>query len=281
MSDIVVHGSSLRDRMSRHELIIGALISNPNPRSVDIIASLGFDYIFLDNEHELTDPSELRECIRSSAVHRVPAIVRVSGPSRSEIGKSLDSGAAGIVIPRVEDADVLARVISFSRYAPIGERGFGPTVPWLRYFQGQDPANWNPGIIAIVESVRGVNAINELAAVPGVDAIFPGPGDLSQELGDPTMNSPKLLQLMAQINEAVLSVESGPALMAYAGAGVPFVTGGPDAGRAIAAGASVILVGPDTALLRQACTAAISAVIVEYKHHRPTRQSDAHSATRN
>jgi hypothetical protein len=68
-----------------------------------------------------------------------------------------------------------------------------------------------------------------------------------KSLGDPTMNSPKLLELMAQINEAVLSVESGPALMAYAGAGVPFVTGGPDAARAIAARASVILVAPDTA----------------------------------
>jgi 2-keto-3-deoxy-L-rhamnonate aldolase RhmA len=247
--------------MARKELLVGAFVSLTDPRSVDVVASVGFDYIILDNEHGLTDPSELRECIRSAAVYRVPAVVRVSGPSLSEINKTLDSGAAGIIIPHVEDADELARVIAYTRPTPVGKRASAPSLSWLSHLQGSDPQSWLPGVIAIVESVRGVEAVDELVRVPGVSAVLAGRGDLSQDLGV-ERNSPKLLEMMGRVNEAVVRMAGGPALMGYCSvldapteeAEDHIVEG------ALRAGASVIFVGPDTFLLSRACATVLGAI---------------------
>jgi len=236
--------------MARGEKLVGCMITVTSTMLVDIVATIGFDYLFLEAEHGLTSRQELRECIRAAAVHRVPVVVRVSGPSRVQIGQTLDAGAAGIVVPHIETARELAQVVAYTRYAPIGQRGLGSTVPWLRYFKGTDPDSWTPGVIAIVESVKGVNAVKELVRVPGVAAIFPGPGDLSQELGV-DLQSPRLLELLRQANDAVSAVAEGPALMAY------HPMSGSEELLAVGAGASVILVGPDFRLLRHVCAQAL------------------------
>lgn len=224
------------------------------PRSVEVVAPLGFDFLFLDNEHSLTAPSEIRDAIRTAAVFRIPVVVRVSGPSRSEIGKTLDSGAAGVVVPHVEDPTELSDVIGYTRYAPAGQRGRGPTVPWLPHIQGPDPGVWTPGVIAIVESLRGVANIDELVAVPGISAILPGPGDLSQELGGVNRDSPRLQKILAKVNRAVAGSPHGPALMAFCpGTDADYTS-------ALRDGATAILVGSDMAFLSQACAAALRRV---------------------
>lgn len=249
---------SIWERLDRRELIAGIFVSFSDCRLVELVASQGFDFIFLDNEHGLTSPSELRDCIRSAAVFDVPVVVRVSGPYRSEIGKTLDCGAAGIVLPRAEDPEDLLRVVSYTRYSPAGERGRGPSVPWLARIQGSGSDGLFPGVIAIVESLRGVQRVDELVTVPGVSGILPGPGDLAQELGGLGRNSPELNQILARINDAVVRRSDGPALIAFCPGPTPDVAG------ALTSGASGILVGPDTAFLQHSCVTSLARVRGEH-----------------
>lgn len=174
----------LRTALAERSLV-GTFIGIGNPTVVEILGRSGFEFLCIDSEHAPFSPTEIQELLRASDSVGVPAIVRVSGLG-PEIGRALDSGAAGVLVPRVETAEQARAVVDAVRYPPTGSRGAGPGraaaygADIMGYLARADD---EVAAIIQVETATGVENVEEIAAVPGLDMIFVGPGDLSVSLG--------------------------------------------------------------------------------------------------
>jgi len=178
---------NFRNRLLRGERLIGTLLSLPSPEFVEIASDAGFDWLFLDMEHGAL---EARDILRLVQAAREPCAPLVRVPENREmwIKKALDTGAAGIIIPHVNSAEDAARAVHWSKYPPEGGRsvGFSRSNRYgTRFQESVESANAETVVIAQVEHIDGIRAIEAILDVSGVDAVFIGPYDLSASLGKP------------------------------------------------------------------------------------------------
>jgi 2-keto-3-deoxy-L-rhamnonate aldolase RhmA len=170
-----------------------------------ILAQAGFHWAFIDAEHGGFDLETIQELCRIAPFVNFTPIVRVADLQYSLIARSLDVGAQGIIFPRVEDVALLERAVSWCRFPPVGQRGFGLgafhfdheqlTVP-----QMIDHLNTNTMVVLQIETKRAFEMRHELLAVPGIDAVMVGPADLSISLGVPgEFQHPKVVEAMEAI----------------------------------------------------------------------------------
>ena len=164
----------------------GTFLAIPHPVAVEVTARAGFDFVCIDWEHSQIGRERLEDLVRAADVAGSPAIVRVPGHAPEPIAAALDSGASGVLVPRVSSAGEAKAAVAAVRYPPVGSRGAGPGRA-SRY--GYDIAGYIAGanaslLLAVqVETVAGVEDIDAIAAVEEVDLVFIGPGDLSVSLG--------------------------------------------------------------------------------------------------
>lgn len=174
-----------KSRVMRKEPVVGTFCGIVNASAVELTASCGFDFLCIDAEHSPIDRAAAEQMIRASDVGQVPAIVRVPGLNAEAIASVLDSGAKGVLVPRVGTADQARAAVKATRYPPYGERGVGPGRAaayggGIGEYLGK--AN-DELILAIqIETAEGLQNIESIATVEGVDVIFIGPGDLSVSL---------------------------------------------------------------------------------------------------
>jgi 4-hydroxy-2-oxoheptanedioate aldolase len=156
------------------------------PLVVEVLGCAGFDWVGIDAQHGLVGRDGTVDLLRAIGWTGTPAFVRVSSHDPGEIGKALDAGAQGAIIPMVNNADEAQRAVRACRYAPEGDRSWGPTRLSLRH-PGHNPADANRDVLCVVmiETVEGAEHVEEIAAVPGVDAVFIGPTDLAVSAGLP------------------------------------------------------------------------------------------------
>ncbi len=176
-----------RDRLLAGERLVGTLISLPSPELAEIASAAGFDWLFLDMEHGPLAPGDVLRLVQAA---REPCACLVRVPETSETGvkKALDTGAAGIIVPHVNGAAEAARAVHWAKYPPEGGRsvGFSRANGYGTRFQEHvETANARTVVVAQVEHIDGVRAIGEILGVPGIDAVFIGPYDLSASLGKP------------------------------------------------------------------------------------------------
>lgn len=162
---------------------IGTFLSVGSPALAELAAECGFDWVLIDLEHgcesEAALPNQLR-ALRGSATQ---AIVRVSAPQPDLIGRVLDWGADGIMVPHVNSAEEAERCVRAACYPPEGKRGVSRTVRAYGYgMRLPEGALPKPLILAQIETVEAVEQAAAIAAVPGIDALFIGPADLSHDL---------------------------------------------------------------------------------------------------
>jgi 2-keto-3-deoxy-L-rhamnonate aldolase RhmA len=107
--------------------------------------------------------------------------VRLPSADPAPIGRVLDAGADAVIIAMIESADQAAAAVAATRYGPAGLRSFGP----LRAGLGLDPAEHEArtSVIAMIETTRGLSALDEICAVPGLSGVYVGPADLAISLG--------------------------------------------------------------------------------------------------
>ncbi|MGD9858013.1 MAG: HpcH/HpaI aldolase/citrate lyase family protein [Planctomycetaceae bacterium] len=176
---------SFRSRLKAGERLIGTMVTIPSAATAEILADVGFDWLFLDGEHGPLGTSDMLAILQAVG-DRVPCIVRVHGAEEGPIKRILDLGAAGIIVPQTNTAQQVADVVRFSRYAPVGARGVGLGRAHgygLRFQEYMDKANDEVVVIVQAEHADAVKNIQEMAAVPGIDAILLGPYDLAASLG--------------------------------------------------------------------------------------------------
>lgn len=162
--------------------LVGSFAAIPHPVAVEVMAMSGLDFLCIDWEHAQISRDIIETMVRAADVHRVPAMVRVPGLSSEAIQAALDSGAQGVLVPRVSTPAQAAMAVKASRYPPRGERGVGPgRAAGYGYRIPEYLAGANDRIVVAVqvETAEGLANIEAIADVDGVDVIFVGPGDLS------------------------------------------------------------------------------------------------------
>jgi 4-hydroxy-2-oxoheptanedioate aldolase len=185
---------------------IGGWLSIPSTTTAEVMAQQGFDWLCVDTQHGLIDYTNALPMLQVISSGPAMPFVRVPWNEPSIIMKYLDAGAYGIIVPMIETkADAEAAVRAF-RYPPIGIRSFGPARATI--YGGSDygeKANDELALILMIETASAIEHLDEIASVPGVDALYIGPADLSQSLGlGPRYNAdnPKHAETVTRIREA-------------------------------------------------------------------------------
>jgi 4-hydroxy-2-oxoheptanedioate aldolase len=164
--------------------IAGTFVSIGHPAAVEALAWAGWELVCIDAEHAALGPSEVEALIRAADACDVRALVRVAA-IEPDIARALDSGAAGVVVPRVETSAEAQRCVAAARYPPLGTRGAGPGRASRYGAELADrliSANQETLLVVQIETVLGSANAAAIAAVDGIDVIFVGPGDLSVSL---------------------------------------------------------------------------------------------------
>jgi len=178
-------GQGFRARLKGGEILLGTMVTLPSAAAAEILAGLGFDWLFIDGEHGPLETRELGEILQAVS-HKTACIVRVPEAADVPIKKALDLGAHGIIVPQVNTAEQAANVVRFARYAPDGARGVGLARAHgygQRLREYLATANSETAVIVQAEHVQAVENIESIVRVPGVDAVLLGPYDLSASLG--------------------------------------------------------------------------------------------------
>ena len=241
-----------RARLKRREQLLGTMVTLASAASAEVLASLGFDWLFIDGEHGPLETRELTEILQAVS-HKTACIVRVPEAAELPIKKALDLGAHGIIVPQVNTPEQAANVVRWARYAPEGARGVGLArahgygVAFREYLGA---ANREIAVIVQAEHVRAVDNIEAIVRVPGVDAVLLGPYDLSASLGK-----------MGEIDDPAVVAAIGRVTDACRAAGMPLGYFGVTAAAVrpyAARGYSLLVAGVDTLYLANGAKALLT-----------------------
>jgi 4-hydroxy-2-oxoheptanedioate aldolase len=251
-------GGRLRRRVAAGEPTVGTFLGTASPVVAEVCAAAGVDWLLLDLEHGAGGEEQVRAVVPAAAGYGVPTVVRVESAARVRIGRVLDLGAAGVMLPRLDSAGDVEAAVRHLRYPPRGDRGVATYNRACRF--GLDvgaldrAADEVLGIVQI-ESARAVDEADKIAAIDGVDVLFVGPRDLSHDLGVPgDLTAPAYRAALDRVRAAAQQHGKACGLL---------VTDGAVAAARHAEGWTFVTIGSDSALLA-------SAVIGELHRSRST-----------
>ncbi len=181
---------TLRQMWNEGEPTLGGWLSIPATLSAEVMARGGFDYVCIDTQHGAVDYQTTVELIRAVEHGGSRAIVRVPWNEPGIIGKMLDAGAEGVIVPMVNTVEQAEAAVRACRYAPHGgARSFGPTVAKLRHDDYVEWARDNVAVIPMIETAEALSNLDAILQVDGIDAVYVGPADLSLTLDLPPGNN--------------------------------------------------------------------------------------------
>jgi 4-hydroxy-2-oxoheptanedioate aldolase len=232
----------------------GGWLGIPSSFSAEVMAHQGFDYVTVDMQHGLIDYQVAVTMLQALSTTSVTPFVRVPWNEPGIIGKMLDAGAYGIIIPMVNSVAEAQAAVGACRYAPVGYRSFGPVR--AAYYGGPDyatKANGEIACIPMIETTRAIAQLDDILDVPGIDAVYVGPADLSLTLGLP----PRMDNTDASFEEARMTIVSackkrGIAAGIHANAQI--------AARHVDAGYQMITISSDTGSLAAGAATDVRAV---------------------
>jgi 2-keto-3-deoxy-L-rhamnonate aldolase RhmA len=175
-----------------------------------LLKAAGFGWAFVDMEHGGFDLETVQDICRVSYLVDFCPVVRVADLRYDLVARSLDCGARGILFPRVESPELLAQAVSWTKFPPVGVRGFGLAPPQANYesigfADVMQYMNEQTLVVLQIETVRALEARDELLSVPGVDAVMIGPMDLSISFGMPgEFENPKMVAAMEAIRDSCI-----------------------------------------------------------------------------
>lgn len=235
-----------RSRLKNGEKLLGTMVTLPTPSTAEILAEIGFDWLFVDGEHGPLETGDIMSILQAVG-HRVPCIVRVPAGDEVPIKKVLDLGAHGIIAPQINTADQAADVVRFSRYAPAGSRGVGLARAHgygFRFAEYVESANEEVAVIVQAEHAMAVENIEKIVQVEGIDAVLLGPYDLAASLGK-----------MGQVDDPVVTQAIDHITVTCRDAGIPLGHFGVTAGAVrpyMERGYTLLVAGVDVLFLGNA-----------------------------
>jgi 4-hydroxy-2-oxoheptanedioate aldolase len=212
----------------------------PDAFVAELVARAGYDYVCVDGQHGLADFASMVSIFQATGAAGAASLTRVLSNDAGLIGRALDAGATGVIVPLVNGAEEAARAVAACRYPPEGVRSYGPV---------RASGIVGPGEVlcfVMVETREGLDRVEEISAIPGLDGIYIGPADLALSLGlAPTLEitEKKHIEAVRRIKDACR--ERGIAVGIHCGSGEW-------ARRHAEAGFDVVTVTMDTKLLTEA-----------------------------
>ncbi|RSH85757.1 hypothetical protein EHS25_003898 [Saitozyma podzolica] len=177
----------LRNALAKKEKGIGFWLTFPHPSiAKTILAGGGFNWVLMDAEHGLITDSDYYTLANHIAASGASPIIRIPVDSEWQIKRALDAGAHGVMTPMCHSAEDAARIVSWSKYPPLGSRGYGPMFcpHTFNVAEATYPTQADKSLLVIVqiESRKAIENVEAIAAVPGLDVLFIGPFDLSKQM---------------------------------------------------------------------------------------------------
>ncbi|WP_158279398.1 HpcH/HpaI aldolase family protein [Falsochrobactrum shanghaiense] len=178
----------LTDKIKQNKKMIGLELYSGSPHNVEIIGECGFDFTMLDTEHTEYDTGHIAHLIRAADSFGLSPVVRVKELNEVLIMKTLDRGAQGVIVPRVNSVEQARRAASAAAFPPVGVRGMCPDVRaaryrddiWLEY--ARNPYD-HVAIIPLIEDYIAVDNVDAIMKVDGINAVLFGPGDYAVSIG--------------------------------------------------------------------------------------------------
>ncbi len=198
-------GNLLKKKLENKSNVIGPFMKLPSPAVVEIAALAGFDFVIIDCEHGPLNMLEAENMIRAAHLSNMSAVIRVGENNPNMISRALDIGADAVQIPQISTKEDAINAVKSSKFSPLGERGVCKYVRAAGYSSMDKSeyfkyANENTLVIIHIEGLEGIENLDEILEVEGIDVIFIGPYDLSQSLGIPgDVNNIKVEEKMREV----------------------------------------------------------------------------------
>ena len=174
---------SLRQTWAQGSEAIGVWLSTTDSVVAEIAGATDADYVCIDTQHGAVDYLAAVPMIQGIELGGGIPIARVPWNEPGVIGKLLDAGCHGVIVPMVNDREQAEAVVRACRYAPDGTRSWGPTVTQLRHADNRAWAADTIAVIPMIETVQALENLDAIVSTPGIDAVYVGPADLSISLG--------------------------------------------------------------------------------------------------
>jgi 4-hydroxy-2-oxoheptanedioate aldolase len=243
----------LRARLAAGEATLGTFVGTASAVAAEVCAAAGVDWVLLDLEHGAGGEEQVRDVVPAAGAYGVPTVVRVESAARIRLGRVLDLGAAGVMLPRMDTAAEVAEAVRHLRYPPAGDRGVATYNRACRF--ALDPgalARAGDELLGVVqiESASAVEQVDQIAAIDGVDVLFVGPQDLSFNLGVPfDLGAPVYVAALRRVRDAATNYGKACGLL---------VPDGAAAAAKWAQGWTFVAVGSDATLLAAALAAELA-----------------------
>ena len=219
--------TDLRTRILAGETLIGSFSDLASPLAVELLGRAGMDWVILDLEHGAATESELLALLYAAGTTPIAPLVRVQSAERLRIGRALDLGAAGIMLPQLQSIDEVRQAVAYLRYPPVGQRGValrtrGADLGKLSHADLARVVNDRVVGIVQIEAAQMVRDADEIAALEPVDVLFVGPADLSHALGIPgRFDDPTYLDAIKAVVAACERHGKAPGILLYDAAVLP------------------------------------------------------------
>lgn len=215
-----MHHNFVKQKLREGGISIGTMFFEFNTTGIArLAANAGAEFALFDMEHSGWDIETIRLLIATTPKSDMIPIVRIPATEYHFVTSVLDTGAMGVMIPMCESADQARLLVSSAKYPPDGRRGAAFAIAHDDYRGSSIPetvqsANDETLLIAQIETARGLEHVEEIAAVPGIDALWIGLYDLTLSLGIPgEMNHPKVLAATDRVFAACHAHNIAPAVL--------------------------------------------------------------------
>jgi 4-hydroxy-2-oxoheptanedioate aldolase len=175
--------TTLREHWNSGALTLGVWLTIPSTISAEAAARTDYDYVCLDTQHGAIDYQTSVAMAQAILLGGGHPIARVPWNEPGIIGKTLDAGIEGVIVPMVNTVAQAEAVVQASRYPPLGSRSYGPVMAGMRRADHHGWSTDGIAVIPMIETVEAMRNLDAILAVPGIDAIYVGPADLSASLG--------------------------------------------------------------------------------------------------
>jgi 4-hydroxy-2-oxoheptanedioate aldolase len=202
--------SRVLEKLRAGEVVNCFKINLDSARSVEVAAMLGFDCIWTDVEHTACDWSMIEKQIYAAKIHDADLMVRVRRGSYSEYSVPLELDASGLLVPHIMNLEDAKQVVRMTRFQPLGMRALDGgnadggycNIGVADYLQR---ANEQRFVSIQIEDPEPLEELDEIAALPGIDMLFFGPGDFSHAIGDPgNLNHPRVIEAQKLVAQTAI-----------------------------------------------------------------------------
>lgn len=201
---------TLLSRMRSGQATTGYFAMSASPLQLERLAALGYDYVVLDAQHGTYADHDLPEAVRAVENGGTAAVIRVPEGGIGTIGRALDTGAAGVIVPLVNDRAQAEAVVAAAKYPPRGVRSRGVARTSAFLTGSLDEVNAKTFALCMIETREGLENVEEIAATPGLDGLYIGPNDLTIGLGGYGLGDPAVADEFAAALQRILAAGHAP-----------------------------------------------------------------------